>query len=437
MLAQVSYLGCFISPNKEQFSTLKAIISDFVKGRLNVARDKITLDGKYGGLGMIELDDFITAQQCCWLKRLHNGSPDTYKEIFKILGCDRLDYVDPDSCKIENWPILGGIWQAIRRFYVKFTGTGNNWERLPVLFNPLIKMDRGGKLLCNKFFLHNRPVIGADIAATITGSILWDGERVKSLDDINLLLPVQLSLASYMRLSAVSVFWDKNKLKHVTGVPGLTLSEFLVRTKKGSKKFRNVLGTDAIKTGEKIRAKSTNSFLQAAELIPVPIPVQVPDPVTKALFDSNFLALWNGSFLKNRLRDFLFKFYTNRLGIAARVAHFNAGISECCTFCVKDGRFPAPRETMRHLFVECPLVEKLHNFANSQFWPTIKNAISDPNSRDKCLFWLCGVVPVLGRKNAFIQTATCVINFYVWECKLKKKCVRLGQLQELRGQKFT
>jgi hypothetical protein len=195
MLAQVSYLGCFISPNKEQLSTLKAIISDFVKGRLNVARDKITLDGKYGGLGMIELDDFITAQQCCWLKRLHNGSPDTYKEIFKILGCDRLDYVDPDSCKIENWPILGGIWQAIRRFYVKFTGTGNNWERLPVLFNPLIKMDRGGKLLCNKFFLHNRPVIGADIAATITGSILWDGERVKSLDDINLLLPVQLSLA--------------------------------------------------------------------------------------------------------------------------------------------------------------------------------------------------------------------------------------------------
>jgi hypothetical protein len=64
MLSQVSYLACFINPNAEQISVIKKSTYDFVQGRLTVARDKITLNPSHGGLGMIDIDTFIVAQQC-------------------------------------------------------------------------------------------------------------------------------------------------------------------------------------------------------------------------------------------------------------------------------------------------------------------------------------------------------------------------------------
>jgi hypothetical protein len=215
-----------------------------------------------------------------------------------------------------------------------FTGTDNNWEKVPVLHCPLFKMDRGGKLLSKNFFKHNIPVINGAIAARITGKTLWQEDRMRSLDEINQDLPVQLSLASYMRLSAATVFWDKKKLKHSDGTPSKTLVEFLNTIKRGSKKFRSVLSGGNTSTRESIQKKCITSFVQAAGMVPVPIPVPIPEHILTGLKASNFLSLWNIHILGNRIRDFLYKFYSNRLGIGARVAHFNEIVNEGCTFCL-------------------------------------------------------------------------------------------------------
>jgi hypothetical protein len=144
MLSQVSYLGCMVSPDTVQVNELKNLIYGFVKGKINVAKDKVTLDPKFGGLGMIDIDNFIIAQQCGWLKRLQNGVHDTYKEVLQLAGCANTAIIDPNRCPVDKWPILGSIWQSINKFYGRFVQFDSNWEKVPVLYNPLFKMDRGG-----------------------------------------------------------------------------------------------------------------------------------------------------------------------------------------------------------------------------------------------------------------------------------------------------
>jgi hypothetical protein len=275
-------------------------------------------------------------------------------------------------------------------------------------------------MITTNFFRHNVPPISENDALLITGEVIWHNGRLKSLDEINTNLPVQLSLASYMRLAATTVLWDKKNLVSMPNSIGVSLGNFLSRFKKGSKNFRKVLNGTKCRDCEKIQNNCIASFVRASIPVPVPVPVPVPaqlpvPELTIALIkESKFLALWNTHFLNNRMRDFLYKFTSNRLGIAARVAHFNANVNEGCTFCTLDRRFPAPRETMDHLFVQCPLVGKIHTDAARLFWPELQIAVNDP------VFWLCGVTADRAANSTFLQIAVCVINYYVWECKLKK-----------------
>jgi hypothetical protein len=161
MLSQVSYLGSIINPSPEQLSILKKLIYNFVQGQLAVAKDKITLEPQFGGLGMIDLDSFIPALQCSWLKRLNNGSPDTYKEIISLArGTDSDSSIfDPAALNKNLWPVLGGIWDSILKFYNNFTKSDNNWEKLPVILNPLLTLGRENRMISRNFFMHNIPAI--------------------------------------------------------------------------------------------------------------------------------------------------------------------------------------------------------------------------------------------------------------------------------------
>jgi hypothetical protein len=51
--------------------------------------------------------------------------------------------MDPNKCKSTDWPILGLIWQNCCSFYEKFVSVDNNWEKCPIMFNPLLRTGRG------------------------------------------------------------------------------------------------------------------------------------------------------------------------------------------------------------------------------------------------------------------------------------------------------
>jgi hypothetical protein len=125
------------------------------------------------------------------------------------------------------------------------------------------------------------------------------------------------------------------------------------------------------------------------------------------------------SFYSPKMRDFIFKFYGNLLGINTRVSHFNNNIERYCTFCKiqqKNLYGPIIEESFEHLFYSCPATSNvLTKFFNKY--------MSDLNltETDKKKFIFTGVNPITGScANNFLSALAKQICFYIWECKLKK-----------------
>jgi hypothetical protein len=154
-----------------------------------------------------------------------------------------------------------------------------------------------------------------------------------------------------------------------------------------------------------------------------------------------------------RMRDFIFKFRSNLLGLNTRVSHFNQNISRGCTFCTAARRDraepgvipppppppgvpfqvpippapdpdpvpnigPIPDESFEHLFFNCTITES----ALTGFFDKYFNEGHFPNilSKKKFLFtgtnWDTDIID-----NFFLSTVAVILMFYIWECKLRKR----------------
>jgi exonuclease III len=422
MLPQVGYLGCILNPTKTQLECLKVLFSDFVKGNLNVGKDKVFLDVKFGGLGMIDIENYIQGLQCSWFKRLKNGCKDVYKETLINMGYGSLDGFQHGKLSREDSPVLGTIVSSFENFHLQFLKKDLNWKKSKVLYNPLIKMTPAvGSVLGPTFLRHNIPPINLDEFSYLTMNDIWADGRLKSLDEINNAVNFQLSLASYLRLSQATRYWDKKTLNaNPSCKSSQSVSGFVNGFLKGSRQFRNIIASKRELSNHKIMIKVNNSFLEKCGLpvgqAPVPVPEAIPIPVLA----EKTLSWWGNHFLSNRIRDFLFKYTHNLLSVNARLAHYNNAVNPDCTFCVKNGIFPVQRETFAHLFFECAFVSDLHNRISSIFWPELD---LDPEPVNR-LFWFTGTVQNevnTGTFNLFIQITVGLIQFYIWECKLKKQ----------------
>jgi hypothetical protein len=81
MLSQLGYLGCIVKPKAEQMTQLKEIIYGYIKGSLNISRDKIITNAKDGGLGMINIEHYLTALQAAWFKKINNAIIDNWRRF--------------------------------------------------------------------------------------------------------------------------------------------------------------------------------------------------------------------------------------------------------------------------------------------------------------------------------------------------------------------
>jgi hypothetical protein len=162
--------------------------------------------------------------------------------------------------------------------------------------------------------------------------------------------------------------------------------------KKGSKKLRAVLCRDKKNVLEAVKL----SFFEVAGINEIP---------NGDFADS--LALWNLNCISNRQREFIFKFYHNRLGINTRTANFSDG-SRWCSFCSIVGLNMGPfdDETFNHLFLNCPTVLKIHN----EVAETLLTGVEI-----RPCHWFGS-----GCDNKFLTLFLIIIQYYIWEAKLNR-----------------
>jgi hypothetical protein len=121
---------------------------------------------------------------------------------------------------------------------------------------------------------------------------------------------------------------------------------------------------------------------------------------------------WNTSGLANKMREFIFKFSNNLLGLNTRIAHFNQHVNEACTFCILRKSFPAQRETFVHLFFDCSETNK----TLTSFERTYLGNLRLDNEEKRKFFWFFGAFyNVDWKQNLFLALTTKTVLFYIWE----------------------
>jgi hypothetical protein len=91
-------------------------------------------------------------------------------------------------------------------------------------------------------------------------------------------------------------------------------------------------------------------------------------------------------------------------------------VNDRCTFCVKAGAAVPAREDFIHVFYDCPYIQNTVRLMTDELFPAENNA----NLRKK--MYMCGsVVGVSSIDGLFYKLTSVILNYNMWECKIKKK----------------
>jgi len=138
-----------------------------------------------------------------------------------------------------------------------------------------------------------------------------------------------------------------------------------------------------------------------------------------------FLGLWNFSGNSNPVREFLYKFCFNQLGLNTRVSHFVDNHPRHCTLCSVAGvPVPIPDETFKHLFFECPTVKQQHESLIRKYFSQVLPA----TEQEKLKIWFLGETG--GKCNLFFMTAIILFQFLIWKQKLQKEIKPFSTLEQ-------
>ena len=398
LLPQINYIATILMPSNYTITNLSRIMENFVCKGFNIAKDRLYRKPQDGGLGMFNLELFITALQCTWIKRTYICCNDNWKfDLLQAIDFN-LEYIYRIQEPSDIGSTLTGILSCFRKFYSCFTKMHHNFKKVCIFENDFFGY---GRNLQSKF---DGEFFGQEIMAN-------QGEKIKQLkwNDIvndNLLLGMaelnNMGIAIKHEQHACLVQgWENAKRKFGrNALVQKNISEFLQSFKKGSKKFREIL-TEGEKHGN---VKNLQQCKTYRKLIGC-------DNILETRLNGMH-KMWTFHFLSARTKDFLFKFYNNLLGTNQRVNKFNKTICPSCTFCSLECNLPSPLETFTHIFYDCPSVQKVLNAFFDKFF-----TICTPT----CVEYFSGELTDNESKNWAFQLCMDIFRYNIWLFKLEKK----------------
>jgi hypothetical protein len=79
ILPQVAFIGTILNPPDNWAEKLNNVCEKFVLGSEKISKTKLYIPPKFGGIGLINIGDFLTALKCTWLKKALLSTDDNWK----------------------------------------------------------------------------------------------------------------------------------------------------------------------------------------------------------------------------------------------------------------------------------------------------------------------------------------------------------------------
>jgi Reverse transcriptase (RNA-dependent DNA polymerase) len=396
LLPHFNYVASIMNPDPVILAELQDIIDNFCVKGLNVSKTRYYISASEGGLGLINLEEMKTALQANWVKRAFTCMHDNWRYDLWHLSNGYILDIEPEQIPASHNGILKGIVRSFSKFREKFYLYGTNYLYSHCLRNNLMRMQIAAAL-------------GHELAEEtvrdwhiITWSDLVNDSAILPRRVLSRRLGCELNGAAYelikKRLAKIQ------KACYAINTKGKSLMHFLLSFKKGTKSFRNIInrvGTKAKNQNKQVN-KMCKSFTNSLNLT----------NCNTELF-SKVQNSWAENMYPAPIRTFLFKYYNNSLGTNSRVAHFNELVDASCTFCTKSVILPSPKESVRHIFFDCPqvlpVIETFYLRTFNGIMPTPEN------------FFGGGGFGGSNEDDIFATRILDVLKFYIWENKLAKR----------------
>ena len=417
LYSQINYLGCFLQIDQSYLKKYSEKIENFVKGRINIAKDRLYKPCDAGGLGLFNLNTFLTAQKCKWIK-MAQVPDDNWKIRIHAKNPNNIFNVRSDQINENLEPIIFGIVKAFEQVLTHH-GTINENMRLAPIYKTknFFTLTNGNfkTLDCTSFGFENG-CREETIIRNLTAEKFYINNS--TIDHASFVLNTGLNIeqARYTNIQRIVRTTIIKHIKHENfQKKAETIRECINRVKKGSKHIRKIISQKDPPSITKNVRKLADNF----------------DLVLNS-DDSNLInSFWNYPYLKNSTRVFLFRLANNILGYNYMLQHFVPGITSHCTFCVLRGNGEVERETPLHLFLECPNVSTildqflLYLLPNELDRQTIqrKHFLTKPNFENES-------------KNVVLSILFKLFFKYLYDCKLRKYLPIFDNLREIVFDEF-
>jgi hypothetical protein len=414
MLSQISYIGSIIQPTELQLQEMQETINKFISGPMRIGLQNVSLNIAKGGLGMINIKEFIISLQCSWVKRAQSSQIDNWRTSLAKISGNNVLTTTPIGIDKNERPILYNISKSFYQFKECFYKINDNFLASYVMGNPLLINNSREKIKVGNDYILGcfaAPDPDPEQIANLKIHNFFTAEGdFLSRQDTNDILGLNFTVQGYQNIRECIL--DSNRvLQKVKTVSydntTVCIENFVKKFKKGSKTFRRTLET--VRIG-KIKCKTKSTVKTFFRLVDIPVP---EEKVLEALNRQ-----WSTHFLPVKVRDFIFKFRNNILGLNTRVSHFNQEVNRGCTFCSAKNIVPVPDESFYHLFFDCESVSVVFNSFFQQYMYDCN--LLTHESKKKFLF--LGYNPRTEKlDNVFLTVLAIMMTYFVWECKLQKK----------------
>jgi len=341
LLSQISYFAPVLSFTKAHLKTLRTDIGTFIKGNLKISIDKVFDPIHAGGLGMIDVASFINSMKIVFYRKSFENNDFWAKEVQKFRISSDYPYHIKSNI-IDDTP-CAGLTINFRDFCNIYWETAGNILDLRIYDNESAPMESGEKLSLNHFRLN------------LTMDNILSIKKLKLINLVNARNPRifnELSLTTHLGFqpNQLETFYLKSIHRRLIRYAANKVDERCTPIKTF---FRRVKGSFRVRKF----LNNSNSTSGAASIGLAKRKALADDNTLNAEGDCNYYMLFNTPKLENKLRSFIFSFTSQSLYHNGMIAHFVQNFDPTCQRCEKNNIRPAPKESISHIFWDCPNIQ--------------------------------------------------------------------------------
>jgi hypothetical protein len=158
LLSQVSFHGSILQPSTDTVKKIQAVMNNYVIGSLRVAIDRLYTDPGRGGLGLIDLDQYLTGLHVSWIKKASHSTIDNWRTDLRSVTYGNPLIAGAALPGIRNMPILRDLACDYEKFAKCFYNSEGNFKDAFVLQNKFFSRN-DNQVLTAATFTQNRPAL--------------------------------------------------------------------------------------------------------------------------------------------------------------------------------------------------------------------------------------------------------------------------------------